>query len=99
MHLSFSVALSVLILLEIIRIYELEPWSPSRLDEFMRRFTNEKDRGIVIVSHFYLLVGCALPVWLVSMIQETHHWLAYIGLGAVGIGDSVVRFAFFDDVF
>jgi dolichol kinase len=30
----------------------------------MRTFIDERDAGSLILTHLYLLVGCAAPVWL-----------------------------------
>ncbi|PVZ98277.1 hypothetical protein BB558_005709 [Smittium angustum] len=34
------------------------------VDKFYSTFTDEKDCGKVITSHFYLLFGCSFPIWL-----------------------------------
>jgi dolichol kinase len=31
---------------------------------FLNEFIDHKDSGTAILSHFYLLAGCASPVWL-----------------------------------
>ena len=62
----------------------------------------DKNRPI-IVSHIYLLLGCALPVWLVniaklhstndtnniSMVEKAYNLLLPVGLVTVGVGDTV----------
>jgi dolichol kinase len=35
-----------------------------KIDTFMRSFIDERDSGSLILTHLYLLVGCAAPVWL-----------------------------------
>ena len=32
--------------------------------DFMERFRDEKDPGPLLLTHIYLLLGCAIPVWL-----------------------------------
>jgi dolichol kinase len=34
------------------------------LHQSLQVFLDEKDTGPVILSHIYLLLGCALPLWL-----------------------------------
>jgi len=36
----------------------------AKIDSFMRTFIDERDAGSLILTHLYLLVGCAAPVWL-----------------------------------
>jgi dolichol kinase len=89
LHLAFSVALSALILIEYIRYFRLQPLGP-QLHKFLITFTNERDSGVAILSHIYLLAGCALPVWIVSLLDKEFHWIAYSGVIALGFGDSLV---------
>ena len=68
MHLSFSVALAALLLLEFARLSRL-PVIGESIDRFMREFLDVVPRpGIqsrrLILDHVYLLLGCAIPVWL-----------------------------------
>jgi len=54
---------------------------------FLNEFLDSKDSGTAILSHFYLLAGCASPLWL-----EGHRdALAYVGVLGLGIGDALVR--------
>jgi dolichol kinase len=58
----------------------------------MSSFTSkQRDSGPIILSHFYLLIGCALPLWVCSIIN-INHWAAFSGIISIGIGDSVVFF-------
>ncbi|KAJ2707137.1 dolichol kinase [Coemansia sp. IMI 203386] len=63
LHLGFSVALIVFVVVECLRALDVHPLAPA-IDRFLRRFTDHRDAGLVVTSHFYLLLGCALPVWL-----------------------------------
>jgi dolichol kinase len=43
------------------------PWLASRLNVFMRRYLDKREnteRGDLVLTHLYLLMGCAFPVWL-----------------------------------
>lgn len=62
-HLAFSLAFSAFIMAEYIRYYALYPFG-AVLHVFMSEFTDHKDSGPVILSHFYLLTGCAAPLWI-----------------------------------
>lgn len=53
---------------------------------FFSEFVDSKDAGPVILSHFYLLTGCAGGLWL-----EGAGINLYTGVFAVGIGDAFVR--------
>lgn len=63
MHLAFSLAFSVFIFAEYIRYYALLPFGAA-FHVFLSEFTDHKDSGPVILSHFYLLTGCAGTVWI-----------------------------------
>ncbi len=63
MHLAFSVALSLFIFLEYVRYFALYPFGAS-VHLFLSEFLDEKDSGSAVLSHFYLLTGCAGPLWL-----------------------------------
>ena len=57
------------------------------LEQCVSAFKDEKDAGILTITHIYLLVGAALPLWLLpagSRISLT----TYSGIIAVGFGDT-----------
>ncbi|TPX55838.1 hypothetical protein PhCBS80983_g04979 [Powellomyces hirtus] len=87
MHLAFSVALSALILLEYIRHFHVWPLG-SHVEEFLQQFLDRRDCGPVILSHLYLLVGCALPVWL-NRIPQQLFLGGLSGMLTLGIGDTM----------
>lgn len=62
-HLAFSLAFSAFIFAEYVRYYALYPFGAT-LHIFMSEFTDHKDSGPVILSHFYLLTGCASTIWI-----------------------------------
>lgn len=84
-HLAFSLAFSVFIMAEYTRYYALYPFGAA-LHVFMSEFTDHKDSGPVILSHFYLLTGCAGTLWLEpgqgSIVQQ-------IGVLTLGVGDAL----------
>lgn len=83
-HLSFSLAFSVFTFAEYVRYYALYPFG-APLHVFMSEFTDHKDSGPVILSHFYLLSGCGGGLWLEGNKQISHH----TGVLILGIGDAL----------
>lgn len=67
MCLAFVIGFSVFILMEYIRFVRLEP-SGHLLHQFMSTYIDSRDSGLIILTHIYLLLGCALPVWF-------HYWI------------------------
>ncbi|CAM8941456.1 unnamed protein product [Rhodiola kirilowii] len=61
LDLAFGAALAVFLVLEIIRIWRMWPLG-QLVHQFMTAFTDHRDSDILIVSHFSLLLGCALPI-------------------------------------
>lgn len=69
----------------------------------MNEFLDQKDSGTAILSHFYLLTGCAGSLWLeeyglilINLRQDLNHHcrpsrlLQYTGILALGVGDALV---------
>ncbi|KAL1964615.1 hypothetical protein VTN77DRAFT_6789 [Rasamsonia byssochlamydoides] len=62
--LALALVLSVFLLLDLFRASQLPPISKP-LTYFLAPYTDGRDhRGPVIVSHIFLLIGCAIPLWL-----------------------------------
>lgn len=51
----------------------------------MNEFLDNKDAGTAIISHFYLLTGCANSVWFEGPSKLLH----FTGLLALGVGDAL----------
>ena len=62
-HLSFSVAFAIFTFAEYMRYFALYPFGAA-IHVFLTEFVDDKDNGTAILSHFYLLTGCASTVWL-----------------------------------
>jgi len=95
MKLSFGVALAGLIFVEYLRLGKIAPLG-EKIDSFMRTFIDERDAGSLILTHLYLLVGCAAPVWLYTPAnpsEDAHFLLPYLGVLLVGLGDSFASLA------
>ncbi|KAL6302467.1 hypothetical protein BKA93DRAFT_858087 [Sparassis latifolia] len=84
MHLSFSAAFALFVFAEYVRYYALYPFGAS-VHLFMNEFLDQKDSGTAILSHFYLLVGCASSVWFEGRSQL----LQYTGILVLGVGDAL----------
>ncbi|KAL2859836.1 putative phosphatidate cytidylyltransferase [Aspergillus lucknowensis] len=62
--LAMALALAIFLLLDLFRASQLPPISRP-LTYFLEPYVDGRDyRGPVIVSHIFLLVGCAVPLWL-----------------------------------
>ncbi|KAK8869508.1 hypothetical protein IAR55_000073 [Kwoniella newhampshirensis] len=83
-HLSFSVAFAAFNLAEYIRYFALWPFGVS-VHLFLNEFLDHKDSGTAILSHFYLLAGCASPLWL----EGPSEILSYFGVLSLGVGDAL----------
>jgi dolichol kinase len=61
-HLAFSAAFALFVFAEYVRYFALYPFGAA-VHVFMSEFLDSKDSGTAILSHFYLLTGCAGALW------------------------------------
>ncbi|KAK6926732.1 hypothetical protein RJ641_008451 [Dillenia turbinata] len=87
LDLAFGVALAVFLVLEIIRVWKIWPLGPL-VHQFMNAFTDHRDSELLIVSHFSLLLGCALPIWMSSGFND-RPLAPFAGILSLGIGDTM----------
>ncbi|KAL6276182.1 hypothetical protein ACE6H2_019783 [Prunus campanulata] len=87
LDLSFGAALAVFLALEIIRVWRIWPLGQS-IHKFMNAFTDHRDSDLLIVSHFSLLLGCALPIWMSSGYND-RPLAPFSGILSLGIGDTM----------
>ncbi|KAI8898311.1 hypothetical protein BC833DRAFT_590364 [Globomyces pollinis-pini] len=89
LNLALCVALTAFILLEYIRSFKVWPfWSV--LNQFFLPFLVERDQhGNAILSHIYLLIGCALPIWLSNITHPLSNSIPLCGTLALGVGDAL----------
>ncbi|KAL6716453.1 hypothetical protein ACLMJK_006020 [Lecanora helva] len=99
--LAFILILTVFLLLDLFRASQLPPLSRP-LTHFLAPYVDGRDhRGPVIVSHIFLLIGCAIPLWLsLAAVSRTGNWpwkgwdverrdMSMIsGVVCVGLGDA-----------
>ena len=101
MALSYAIATTLLMILEIVRCYSFgeEHGSISlSLNSFYTIFLDEKDSlaadGGLAITHITLIVGCAMPLWVTQIVNVTDesnllvHLLPFVGVLVLGIGDS-----------
>ncbi|KAH6840912.1 hypothetical protein B0I37DRAFT_438397 [Chaetomium sp. MPI-CAGE-AT-0009] len=62
--LALALVLAVFLLLDLLRASQLPPLSRP-LARFLTPYVDGRDlRGPVVISHIFLLIGCAIPAWL-----------------------------------
>ncbi|KAF8207184.1 hypothetical protein K438DRAFT_1755875 [Mycena galopus ATCC 62051] len=84
-HLAFSVAFALFVFAEYIRYFAIYPLGVA-VHLFMNEFLDTKDgNSTAILSHFYLLTGCAGALWL----EGPSRLLQFTGLLVLGIGDAL----------
>lgn len=88
LRISFALALGVFILLEAVRVWRIPPFG-EKIQTFLKAFTDSRDSEVLIISHFSLLLGCAIPIWLSSTIAVDRPLAAYAGILSLGIGDTM----------
>ncbi|KAB2050556.1 hypothetical protein ES319_A13G254400v1 [Gossypium barbadense] len=87
LDLAFGAALAVFLVLEIIRVWRIWPLG-QLVHQFMSAFTDHRDSDILIVSHFSLLLGSALPIWMSSGFND-RPLIPFAGILSLGIGDTM----------
>jgi len=83
-HLSFSAAFALFTFAEYVRYFAIYPFG-AVVHLFMHEFLDHKDSGTAILSHFYLLTGCAGSVWL----EGPSQLLQFTGILVLGVGDAM----------
>ncbi|KAI3323301.1 hypothetical protein HD806DRAFT_107741 [Xylariaceae sp. AK1471] len=100
--LALAIVLAAFLLLDLLRASQLPPLSKP-LAYFLAPYVDGRDlRGPVVISHIFLLIGCAIPIWLsLGSLPRTGHghltgWgvptreVAVVsGVVCVGLGDAV----------
>jgi len=75
-------------LIECLRVLNIPPLGEI-VNIAFSTFLDEKDQGPLILTHFYLLAGCSLPLWLVPEFTKNFHLAMLSGILAIGIGDTM----------
>ncbi|KND93923.1 Dolichol kinase sec59 [Tolypocladium ophioglossoides CBS 100239] len=62
--LALSLVLAIFLILDLLRASQLPPLSKP-IASFLAPYVDGRDfRGPVVISHIFLLIGCAIPLWL-----------------------------------
>ncbi|KAH9093119.1 hypothetical protein Ae201684P_008779 [Aphanomyces euteiches] len=91
LRLSYGVAVGVFVVVECIRALAVPPFG-RHIALFIRVYLDHRDEGRVVLSHTYLLLGCALPTWILSGLPASSTsfvLIANAGVLALGIGDAM----------
>ncbi|PKI85649.1 dolichol kinase [Malassezia vespertilionis] len=83
MALGYNSAFSLFLFLEYLRYCAVYPVGAS-LHFLLSQFLDSKDTGLVIVSHLYLLAGCAAGIWT----EARSPLLLQLGTIILGVGDA-----------
>ncbi|XP_038078920.1 dolichol kinase-like isoform X2 [Patiria miniata] len=90
LHLASAGTLFIFIVLEFLRIFRVWPIGDILHDAF-QVFTDAQDCGVAILTHIYLLLGMALPVWLYMESPHSQFGTSlaiYSGVLSLGVGDT-----------
>ncbi|CAM9837743.1 unnamed protein product [Hapterophycus canaliculatus] len=99
LSLALGVATGVMLALEFLRCARCPPVA-AVLDRYYGEFLDARDGGIVVMTHLFLLLGCAVPVWLCGLTPSRFNdgscgvrlrLLPFGGIIVLGIGDAMVR--------
>lgn len=97
MALSFSIALSLFLILEILRYENIYPFN--LLTKYIISYIDSRDMNRLVVTPIYLLLGCSLPLWFDLYLPKSNSigriLLPYSGILGLGIEDSFVYFNIF----
>jgi dolichol kinase len=92
MSLSYAIALCVLMVMESMKCY-----LPTSMQQYYQRFldTQKEQDEQVVISHIFLLLGCAMPLWITecttttSQSSQSQTILPVFGILVLGVGDSL----------
>lgn len=97
---AFGAAFGGMVFAEALRFGLIPPFG-YRMDLFMKSFTDNRDLGVVILSHIYLLLGCSSTVWINRLhfyipSKEIHNFYLiapFSGVLVLGCADSAVIYS------
>ncbi|EFA86315.1 hypothetical protein PPL_00105 [Heterostelium album PN500] len=96
MVLSFAIAISALVLVELLKYGRVPPLA-TQLSTYMDSFLDSRDSGVITLTHIYLLLGCSIPAITCFFFESStaintshlHPLSALSGLLTIGVGDSL----------
>ena len=92
MRVALAVAACIFILGEVMRLSTKGSILEASLSHFVNGFRSGLDQGEAVLSHLFLLLGCAIPIWI-----DDSPLPALSGVLSLGLADAMVhpaRFAF-----
>jgi dolichol kinase len=91
-ELALAVAVEALVVVELARALRVRPLPLSdSVHAAMARHTDEREAGGLLLTHIYLLVGCAAPLWLLPPVcgdRERRLPELLAGVLSLGVGDA-----------
>lgn len=87
MYLSYGVAFAAFLWIESLRV-ELSESLARAFHASLKQFLDHRDSGALILTHMYLLIGCAIPTWLNDMLKPSP-LLSLCGVLTLGLGDTM----------
>ena len=90
LQIALAVAQMLFFFIEALRLARI-PIVSLKIDQFLASFTDHRDHGPLIISHFSLLIGLALPIWISPVWEpdpQRSQLLSLSGLISLGIGDA-----------
>ncbi|CAG5128557.1 unnamed protein product [Candidula unifasciata] len=83
-------ALGLFIVMEAARALHV-PVLGEHLDAILRIFVDDRDQGLIFLTHIYLLIGLSLPLWISRNLfsPNTAPLELYSGILSLGVGDTV----------
>lgn len=95
LSLSFSIALWLFITVESVRVCNLF-FIGHYIEKYCRPFLDERDGGKLVLTHVWLLIGCAIPLWYSFIIKYDGKYndimdkiYGVSGIIILGIGDAL----------
>ena len=87
--LASGLSVIAMVIFEYLRIFRICPFGET-LNKYMTSFVDERDKGYIILTHIYLLLGFSVPVWMFSfnLSSQMCPLLPYAGVISLGFGDS-----------
>eukprot|EP00929_Paragymnodinium_shiwhaense_P112077 TRINITY_DN80339_c0_g1_i1.p1 TRINITY_DN80339_c0_g1~~TRINITY_DN80339_c0_g1_i1.p1 ORF type:complete len:502 (-),score=77.79 TRINITY_DN80339_c0_g1_i1:134-1639(-) len=96
MTLAFAVALAIFMVIESLRVADV-PALVAAMNPFMEAYVDDRDSGAAVLTHIYLLLGCALPVFFTYFVLRGLYsanglLIALSGVAVTGLGDAMASF-------
>jgi dolichol kinase len=109
MSLSYAIAASLLVLVERLRVITTKCGGKEKkiskkrftVNNFFQAFFDEKDEGNrdgFVFTHIALIIGCAFPLWVSTLCDQSKHGdryyeemksLPFLGIISIGVGDAM----------